>query len=486
MTFLRWTPAGSELIYAHRTSVTAAMSEFDLIVFGGGTGNTVASAAAADGQETALIEKGPLGGLCLNRGCNPSKMLIQHANLVNRIRDADEFGIDASIDDVRFAEFVREVNAELADTADEIRTSKQSEENLTLFQEEARFVDDRTIELTATGERHTADNVVIAAGSHPIVPDAIDGLTDSDYLTSDDALTLEERPERLVILGGGYIAAELGYYFESFGVDVALIEMMDTLVPREDSEIAESFTEIASERHDVFTGYRATSVVESENTITVTAESEDEDEIEVQGDALLVALGRQPNTDRIDLDATNVSTSENGFIETDDYLQTSVENVWAMGDIADNGMFKHSGDYEGEVVIDNVVHGKRRTADFTGLPHAVFTEPQIGAVGKTESELADDDQEYVVGRAEFTDTAMSRALKLDHGFVKLLADPETRDILGCHILGYEASMLIHEVTPAFQYGITVDDLANTLIHVHPAMNKVIMKACKDVPQAPNQ
>ncbi|WP_227380567.1 dihydrolipoyl dehydrogenase family protein [Haladaptatus halobius] len=458
------------------------MADFDLIVFGGGTGNTVASAAAAEGLDTALIEKGPIGGLCLNRGCNPSKMLIQHANVVNRIRRAGEFGIDARIDDIRFGEFVREVNNELAEAASTKADTKRKQENLTLFQEEARFVDDYTIELVDTGESHTAERVVIAAGSIPVIPSAIDGLDNVDFLTSTDAIRVEECPDRLVILGGGYIAAELGYYFESFGTDVVLIEMEDSLVPREDSEVADAFTDMASERHEIYTGYRASETAESGGEITVTAESKDGDEIEVDGDELLVALGRRPNTDGINLEATNVSTTDAGFIETDTQLRTNVENIWAMGDIADNGMFKHSGDYEGEIVIDNVAREKGREANFTALPHAVFTDPQIGAVGETESALEDTGKEYVVGHAEFTDTAMSRALKLDHGFVKVLADPESREILGCHIIGHEASMLIHEVTPAVRSGVTVDELRNTLIHAHPSMNKVVMKACQDVPQ----
>jgi mycothione reductase len=457
------------------------MAEFDLIVFGGGTGNSVASAAAAEGLATALIEKGPLGGLCLNRGCNPSKMLIQHANVANQIRDAEEFGIDANIDEVHFGEFVREVNEELTDVASGKEDNKRAEENLTLFQEEARFVDDYTIELTETGETHTAEKVVIAGGSTPVVPGAIDGLDEVDFMTSNDAIQLEEPPDRLVILGGGYIAAELGYYFDSFGTDVTLIEMEDSLVPREDSEVADAFTDIAEGRHEVRTGYRASGVTESSGEITVTAESADGDEIEVAGDELLVALGRRPNTDGIGLDATSVSTNDAGFIETDDQLRTTVEGVWAMGDIADNSMFKHSGDYEGEIVADNVARGEGRTADFTALPHAVFTEPQIGAVGQTESDL--DEEEYVVGRADFADTAMSRALNLDHGFAKVLADPTTREILGCHIIGHQASMLIHEVTPAIRAGATVDDLATTVIHAHPAMNKVVMDACKDAQNA---
>jgi mycothione reductase len=455
------------------------MSDFDLIVIGGGTGNTVASEAAAEGMSTALIEKGPIGGTCLNRGCNPSKMLIQHANLVNEIRRSEQFSIDASIDEVRFSEFVREVNGDLSEIADQKAENKHAEENLTLFREEMQFVDDHTVEID--GEEHTADKVVVAAGSRPVVPDAIDGLGTVDYLTSDDAIRLEEVPDNLVILGGGYIAAELGYYFDAFGTDVTMIEMLDTLVPREDSDIAAAFTDIARERHTVHTGFQVSAVEQSTNEIVVTAESEDGDDLTVRGDELLVGLGRRPNTDAINLEATTIETSDNGFIVTDDQLRTTADGVWAMGDIADNGMFKHSGDHEGEIVIDNVAREKNRTADFTALPHAIFTEPQIGSVGSTEADLADDDdQEYVVGRAEYTDTAMARALKLDHGFVKVLADPDTSEILGCHIIGHQASMLIHEVTPALRYGITADELANTLIHAHPAMNKVVMNACENI------
>ena len=459
------------------------MVDFDVIVFGGGTGNTVASAAAAEGFETALIEKGPIGGLCLNRGCNPSKMLIQHATVADTIRDAGKFGIDARIEDVGFADLVREVNDELATLAENKRDDKRSEEHLTLYQEEARFTGDHTVELADSGQTLSGERIVVAGGSTPVIPGAIDGLEQVDFLTSTDALRLETVPDRLVILGGGYIAAELGYFFESFGSSVALIEMEGTLLAREDADVAAAFTETAAERHDVHTGYRASAVAESDEGITVAAESEDGEEAEVSGDELLVVLGRRPNTDGIGLDATSVATTDRGFVETDSQLRTNVENVWAMGDIADNGMFKHSGDYEGEVVIANVVHDENREADFTALPHAVFTEPQIGAVGRTEAELDDEDREYVVGRAEFTDTAMSRALKLDRGFAKVLADPDSREILGCHIIGHEASMLIHEIAPAMRYDGTVDDLANTLIHAHPALNKVVMNACADVPDS---
>jgi mycothione reductase len=459
------------------------MTEFDLIVFGGGTGNRVASAAAEAGLETALVEKGPIGGLCLNRGCNPSKMLIQHATVANRVREASEFGIDASVDEVRFSEFVREVNDELAAVADRKAQNKRDQANLTLFREEARFVDDETIELVESGETHTGEKVVVAAGSTPVVPDPIDGLGEVDFLTSADALRLETPPERLVVLGGGYIAAELGYYFDAFGTDVALVDRNETLLHREDSDVAAAFTEVAEERHDVYTGHSATAVDESSGEFSVTAETEGGEAVEVRGDELLVALGRRPNTDGVGLDATSIETDDRGFVATDERLRTSVEGVWAMGDVAGNAMFKHSGDYEGEIVVDNVVHDAGREADFTALPHAVFTEPQVAAVGRTETELDESGDGYVVGRAEFTDTAMSRALKLDRGFVKVLCDPESRAVVGCHVFGHEASVLVHEVVPAVRYGLTVDDLANTLLHAHPALSKVVQMACADAGDA---
>ena len=458
------------------------MTTFDLIVFGGGTGNRVASAAAEAGMETALVEKGPIGGLCLNRGCNPSKMLIQHATVANRVREASEFGIETSIDEVHFSSFVREVNDELAAVAEQKKRNKRDQANLTLFQEEARFVDDGTIELVESGATHTGEQVVVAAGSTPVLPDSIDGLREADVLTSADALRLETPPERLVVLGGGYIAAELGYYFDAFGTDVALVDRNDTLLHHEDPEVAEAFTEVADERHDIYMGYSATAVNESGGEVVVTAETEAGETVEVTGDELLVALGRRPNTDGIGLDATSVETDDRGFVATDDQLRTSVEGVWAMGDIAGNAMFKHSGDYEGEIVVDNVVHDAGREVDFTALPHAVFTEPQVAAVGMTETELRKDEIEYVVGRAAFTDTAMSRALKLDRGFAKVLCAP-SGEVLGAHVFGHEASILVHELVPAVRYGLPVDDLANTLLHAHPALSTVIQKACADAREA---
>jgi len=451
------------------------MTDFDALVIGGGTGNNVAAAAADAGLETALVEPGPLGGTCLNRGCNPSKMLIQAANAVTDVREAGQFHVDATVDEIDHAAVVDEMDDLLGGIAEDMEARYREKDHLTLFKERTRFVDERTVELG--GEAVTADRVVVAAGSRPLVP-PIDGLDEVDYLTSQDALFLRESPERLTIMGGGYIAVELGYAFEAMGTDVTIVEMLDSLVPREDGDVAETFTEIAAERHDVHTGYRVTAVDVVEGRHRVHAESEAGDELTVAGDELLVALGRRPNSDTLDLDAAGIAVNENGFIETNAYLETSAEGVWAQGDIADNAMFKHSGDYETQHTVANVVHGERRAIDLSAMPHTIFTEPQIVGVGATEEELADAGTEYVVGRADYADSAMGRAKKLDHGFVKVLAAPDG-ELLGAHAIGHEASTLLHEAVLAMRTGLTVDEVADT-IHAHPTLSKVVEAAFEDV------
>ena len=462
--------------FFNRSLVNVRVTDFDVLVIGGGTGNNVAAAAADAGLETALVEPGPLGGTCLNRGCNPSKMLIQAANAVTHVREAERFHVDARLDGVDHAAVVEEMDDVLSGVASDMESRYREKEDLTLFEEHTRFLDDRTVELG--GEAVTAEKVVVAAGSRPVVP-PIDGIDEVDYLTSRDALYLRETPERLVVTGGGYIAVELGYFFEAMGTDVAIIDKNDSLVHREDGDVAEAFTEVAADRHEVHTGHRVTAVEETDDGYAVRAETEAGEERTVEGSEVLVALGRRPNGDALGLENTSIDVDDRGFVETDEYLETTAENVWAQGDIAGNALFKHSGDYETRHTIANVVREERRALDLSAMPHTIFTEPQIAGVGATEGELEADGTAYVVGRADYADSAMGRAKKLDRGFVKVLASPDG-EILGAHAIGYEASALLHEAVIAMRTGASVGDVAGA-IHAHPTLNRVVEAAFRDAP-----
>ncbi len=452
------------------------MEEYDLIVIGAGSGLDVASAAARQDMSVAIVEDGPMGGTCLNRGCIPSKMLIHRADVMRTIKGSERFHIGSEVTDTDFTAMIREVSETVDDDAESIERGVRNTDNMTLYKEEGRFIDEHTLQ--AGDEEINAEKIVVAAGTRPFIP-PVDGLEDVDYLTSKEALRLEEQPGHLVVLGGGYIAAELAHFYGSLGTDITIIEMGDTMIGHEDKDVQQQFTDVFSEEYDVYLNHKATAVSEDDGTITVEAENRGGELIEVSGDALLVATGRVPNTDRLAVEAAGIDTDDHGFIEANEYLETSTDGVWALGDIVGNWLFKHSANYEAQIVFENAVLGHRHEVDYTAMPHAVFSEPQVAGVGYTEQELEDDGREYVVGSYEYGRTGMGAALK-DDGFVKVLADPESREILGCHIIGSDASTLIHEVLVAMRTGNgTVEDITET-IHIHPALNEVVQRAFNQV------
>ncbi|MCD2199370.1 dihydrolipoyl dehydrogenase [Halobacterium sp. KA-4] len=462
------------------------MDEFDFLVIGSGSGLDVANVAANQGQSVAVVEKGPLGGTCLNRGCIPSKLLLYHADVLETIERAGEFEIDAEVNGVDFERIVRKVNEEVQADADSIRRGLRSSDRHTLYEGEARFLDDHEVEISGgedDGARIRAETVLIAAGTRPAIP-PIDGIEEVDYLTSQEALQLETPPDRLVVVGGGYIAAELGHFFETFGSDVTVVGRRPNLLPNADSEVAAAFTDQFAERADVYTGYEATSVSQSDGEVTLEAREYEYGEgggvveagetLSVTGDALLVAAGRTPNTDTLNLDATGVETDDRGFVATDDYLETDVEDVWALGDVVGEYLLKHSANHEAQAVARNIFGSEPEPVDYSAMPFAVFGSPEVAGVGATEAELRDADREYATNTYDFADTARGDAMHAD-GFVKVLVNLDG-EILGCHIVGPDASTLIQEVVVAMKAGSgTVRDIRES-IHVHPALPEVVQRA----------
>ncbi|MFB6088397.1 MAG: dihydrolipoyl dehydrogenase [Candidatus Aenigmatarchaeota archaeon] len=447
------------------------MKNFDLIVIGSGSGLDVASGAARNGMEVAVIEKGPIGGTCLNRGCIPSKMLIHRADLVEKIEKSEKFGISSEITNIDFSSITEEVNEEVARDAKSIENGLKKSDYHTLYKGEAKFVDERTLEIN--GEKIKGEKIIVAAGSRPKIP-PIEGINEVDYITSKEALKLKELPEHMVIVGGGYIAAELGHFYGSMGTEVTIIGRSNSMLSKEDNDISREFTELFKKKHNVKTGYEVKGVWQREGEIFVKARNKEGEEIETSGDELLIAAGRKPNTDSLELEKANIETDEMGFIKTNKYLETTAENVWALGDIAGNWMFKHSANLEAQYVFINAIRDHKHEIKYENMPHAIFSSPQIAGVGKTEEELENEDKDYLKGTYEYKNTGMGAALKEESGFVKVLVDPENGKILGCHILGPDASQLIHEVLVVMKRG-TTQDIMNT-VHIHPALNEVVQRA----------
>lgn len=463
------------------------METFDFLVIGSGSGLEVANVAANQGQSVAVVEKGPLGGTCLNRGCIPSKMLLYHADVLETIERADEFNISADVTDVEFADIVREVNEEVENDAESIRRGLRSSSQHDLFEAEARFVDERTVEILGgedDGTRLQAETVLIAAGTRPAVPD-VEGIDDVDYLTSTGALQLEEPPEHLVIVGGGYIAAELGHFFGTFGSDVTIIGRRPSLLPEADEEVAEAFTEQYADRFTVHTNHTATAVSETDSEVTVEARPYEygdnagvtggtEETVTVTGDALLVASGRTPNSDTLNLNATEVETDTRGFIETDEYLRTTADGIWALGDIVGEYLLKHSANHEAQAVVRNIFGEELQPVDYTAMPFAVFASPEVAGVGAREEELRAADREYATRTYQYDKTARGDAMKAD-GFVKVIIDLDG-EILGCHIIGPDASTLVQEVVVAMKSGSGMVQDIRESVHVHPALSEVVQRA----------
>ena len=316
------------------------MKEHDLIVIGSGSGLSVASGWANRGKDVAVVEPGRMGGTCLNRGCIPSKMLIHRADVAETVRNSEEFHVQASMDGVEFEEMVDDVNDEVREESEQISRGIEKSENHTLYDSRARFVDEKVLELEDTGERITAEKIVIAAGTRPSKP-PVDGLDQVDYMTSKDALRMDEKPDSVVVIGGGYIACEMAHFWGPLGIEVKIVQGPSVLVDKEDREVAEKFTEIYSDKFEVHTDTYAKAVRSDDGAVVVETDTGDE----VSGDELMVATGRTPNTDTLDVDAAGIETDDAGFVEVDEYMQTSVDGVYALGDIAGNYLFKHSANY---------------------------------------------------------------------------------------------------------------------------------------------
>ena len=450
------------------------MKSFDLIVIGSGAGLGLANDAARNGWRVALIEKGALGGTCLNRGCIPSKIVIHSADVAEGIRKSSIFGVDSKVTGVKFKKVTDRANKLVDGDSKGIEKALLSRRNPTLFQGEAKFVGKYDVEVN--GKIISGKRIVIAAGARPFIP-PIDGLDNVDYMTSTEALRQTKLPKSMIVIGGGYIGSELGHFYAALGCKITIVQRNALLLPREDREVAELFTALWRKRYDVLTKADVVNVAKRGKGVEVTVKQNGRRK-KLRAEKLLVATGVRPNTGYLNVAKAGVKMDKRGFIRVNQFMETNVKDIWALGDIAGVYMFRHSANLERDFVQYNLFH-KKQPVDYFPMPHAVFTTPQIAGVGKTEQELKG--KGYVVGKALYKNTGMGEALAEEDGFVKLLVDPRSRKILGCHVIGPHASVLLHEVLIAMKAGKDGLRLLRNVVHIHPALSEVVQRAAMNVP-----
>ncbi len=448
------------------------MHEFDLVIVGTGSGNSIPG-PEFDDWNIAIIEKGVFGGTCLNVGCIPSKMFIYTADVALTVREAGRFNLGATLDTVDWPAIVERVFGRIdpiAEGGERYRTEECP--NITVFRGEARFVDHRVLEVN--GERVTGRHIVLGAGARPFIP-PIPGIDRVDYHTSDTIMRLPELPPRLLILGGGYIANELGHVFDALGSQVTMVNRGPRLLRAEDDDISHRFTSVVSRRFDLRMGCEMRNAWQDDSGVHLLISHEGRDEV-VSGDVMLVATGRTPNGDLLNLEATGVR-HDRGRVIVDDCQRTNVEGIWAFGDLSNDFQLKHLANYEVRVLRHNLLHPEAmRHVDCSATPHAVFAHPQIASVGYTERAAAHARIPHVTAIQEYSGTAYGWAMEDTDGFVKVVADPGTRRLLGAHIMGAHAPSLIQQLIQGMVYGRTVDEMATGMMYIHPALSEVVENA----------
>lgn len=403
-------------------------------------------------------------------------MVIYPADRVMDIKDSKKLGITAAITHIDFKSIISRARDMAQDGSQSIRKSiEQAARTMPFgfYEGEGRFVDDYVIEVN--GERIRGEKIFIASGTRPMIP-PIPGLDGIDYLTNENLWNLERAPESLVIIGGSYIGVEFAHFFAAMGTKVTIIEMLDRLVASEEREISDLLKRELSKRMEVLTGFEVVSVRKMDVGVEVKTKDRNMGQEKVHAaEMILVAAGRISNADILNASGIGMELDERGFIKTNDYLETNVENIWAMGDVNGRMMFRHSANRETEIVMHNLVHEQKAAMDYTAVPHAVFTHPQIAGVGLTEDSARAQGYEVSTSTTPYDDVAMGKAMVEHDTFAKAVFKKGTNELLGFHIIGPYSSVLVQEVVDAIQSGAGLNFIAAG-IHIHPALSELVKDA----------
>ncbi|MBW3018894.1 dihydrolipoyl dehydrogenase [Candidatus Woesearchaeota archaeon] len=433
------------------------MKAYDVIVIGSGSGLIIADEASRAGLKVALVDKGPLGGTCLNNGCIPSKMLVYPADRVMDINDSGKLGIKAKVQSVDFPAIMKRMH-KLVNS--DRRSILEGLKKIDYYPVSAKFVDKYALDIGISGKK-----IFIAAGSRPFIPPGLD-----NYLTNVSLLKLKKLPKSFIIIGGGYIAAEYSHFFSAMGTKVIILEASDRIIHSEEPDISKFLMNKLSGRVSIFTNTKVVSRTKS----GVIAKTKGKQR-SFRAEQVLVATGRMSNADLLDVKKAGIKTDKRGFIKVNDYLETNVKNIWAFGDIIGRQMFRHAAN-EAAYIAWNNSNGRKVRMDFDAVPRAVYSYPQIASIGMNEAE-ARKKHSVLIGKSSYRDVAKGEAMLAD-GFAKVIVDKKTMKLLGFHIIGPYAPMLIQEVADAFANGRKLDTLS--AMHIHPSLSELIPSALRSL------
>ena len=455
------------------------MSSFDVVIIGSGPGGYVAAIRCAQlGFKTAIIEKySTLGGTCLNVGCIPSKALLSSSHHYAEIAHFEENGIEISGEvKVNLEKMIARKQAIVDQTSGGINFL-MDKNKVTVFNGIGSFQDATHILVTkndGTTETLEAKNSIIATGSKPSILPFIK-IDKERIITSTEALKLKEIPKHLVIIGGGVIGIELGQVYLRLGAEVSVVEFMDRIIPGMDGALSKELTKVLKKQGMKFyTSHKVKSVERNGNTVAVQAENSKGETITLEGDYALIAVGRRPFTEGLHADKAGVKLTDRGQIEVNDHLQTNIANIFAIGDVVRGAMLAHKAEEEGTMVAE-ILAGQKPHIDYNLIPGVVYTWPEVAAVGQTEEQLKANKIEFKSGSFPFKALGRARASSDLDGFVKILADAKTDEVLGIHIIGARAADLIAEAVTAMEFRASAEDISR-MSHAHPTFAEAIKEA----------